>query len=433
MGLTTRLAIFSSVLLTISSAVALFTTGPFSDDENNPATAQPATSSTDAIIARLEAVVADDAGDFESHVSLGFAYFQKARETGDPAWYASSENAYDAALSLQPGSAEALTGLSALAAARHDFETALAFAQQAPPGDADTQAVLGDALVELGRYDEAFAAYDAAADFRPDLASYTRIAYSRELIGDRDGAIEAMLLAVDSAGPSGEAAAWTRYQLGNLYFNGGDLDSAREEYERSGEALPGYIHALAGTARVHAAEGDYDGSIEIYEGIVARQPVLEYVVALGETYRAAGDGGKEASQMQLARAIGQLYEANGVKTDLESALFEANHGDPATAVTLARAAYEARPSIHAADALAWALYQAGQPGEALAYSEEALRLGTQNALFEYHAGMIHSALGDTEAATKHLQAAVDINPHFSLLYAEEAVSLLGAHADVLHR
>ena len=333
----------------------------------------------------------------------------------------------------QTGNAEALTGLSSLAAARHDFETALAFAQQAPPDDADTQAVLGDALIELGRYDEAFAAYDAAANLRPDLASYTRIAYARELVGDTEGAVEAMLLAVDSAGPTGEAAAWTRYQFGELYFNTGDLPLAREEYERSLEALPGYVHALAGVARVHAALGEYGEAIELYETIVSRQPVLEYIVALGETYEASGDKTNAERQYELAGAIRQLYEANGVKTDLESALFEADHGDPATAVTLARGAYEARPSIHAADALAWALYQTGSYEQARTLSEEALRLGTRDALFEYHAGMIHRALGDTEAARAHLTAALDINPHFSLQHAPEALSILDTEADLLRR
>ena len=433
MGLATRLTMFASVLLLISAAIALFATGPFSDDQGTPATEQAATSPTDDAITWLAAGVAFDPDDIETRVSLGFAYFQKARETGDPAWYSSSETAYQAALDRQTGNAEALTGLSSLAAARHDFETALSFAQQASPDDADTQAVLGDALIELGRYDEAFAAYDAAANLRPDLASYTRIAYARELVGDTEGAVEAMLLAVDSAGPTGEAAAWTRYQFGELYFNTGDLPLAREEYERSLEALPGYVHALAGVARVHAALGEYGEAIELYETIVSRQPVLEYIVALGETYEASGDKTNAERQYELAGAIRQLYEANGVKTDLESALFEADHGDPATAVTLARGAYEARPSIHAADALAWALYQTGSYEQARTLSEEALRLGTRDALFEYHAGMIHRALGDTEAARAHLTAALDINPHFSLQHAPEALSILDTEADLLRR
>ncbi len=79
------------------------------------------------------------------------------------------------------------------------------------------------------------------------------------------------------------------------------------------------------------------------------------------------------------------------------ALFFADHDlNLDEAVRQARSVYDARPSIQAADALAWALYKSGQQGEALEHSREALRLGTQDATMLFHAGMIHPSLGDYE-------------------------------------
>jgi Flp pilus assembly protein TadD len=79
--------------------------------------------------------------------------------------------------------------------------------------------------------------------------------------------------------------------------------------------------------------------------------------------------------------------------------------------------------------LAWALFRNGEFAEAREASRQALRLGTQNAFFHFHAGMIEAALGDRAAAATHLQTALDLNPHFSLRYAAEARDTLAALRD----
>jgi Tfp pilus assembly protein PilF len=121
----------------------------------------------------------------------------------------------------------------------------------------------------------------------------------------------------------------------------------------------------------------------------------------------------------------QLFKANGVDTDLELALFDADHGqDPAGTLALARAVYARRPSVKAADTLAWALFKAGQPAEARRYADQALRLGTHDALMLYHAGVIAQAAGDTAAARDFLTRALSLNQHFSPLYAPLAQQAL---------
>ena len=70
-----------------------------------------------------------------------------------------------------------------------------------------------------------------------------------------------------------------------------------------------------------------------------------------------------------------------------------------------------------ADALAWALYANGRYREAAAASEQALRLGTRNALFLFHAGMIRLRLGDRSAARALLREAFEVNPFFSVRWS----------------
>ena len=137
-----------------------------------------------------------------------------------------------------------------------------------------------------------------------------------------------------------------------------------------------------------------------------------------------GDRKKAEGQYELVQSMDKLLRANGVNTDLEIALFYADHDmDLKTSLEKARAAYDARPSIHAADALAWTLYKTGNYKEAQKYSSEALKLGTRDPLKLFHAGMISKALGQKEQAREYLQQAIDLNPHFSLLYATKPPTL----------
>ena len=150
----------------------------------------------------------------------------------------------------------------------------------------------------------------------------------------------------------------------------------------------------------------------------------EFLVGLGETQEAAGRMGDAATTYQLVRDIQGLFAANGVRTDLELALFEADHGDPARAVELARAAWAETPNVKAADALAWALHAAGRMDDARAMAEEALRLGSLEPAYAYHAGMIAAAQGDDAAARRWLGASVARNPAWSPLHAPRAAAAL---------
>jgi hypothetical protein len=81
--------------------------------------------STDAQIAALERNLADDPGSTELYAALGNAFLQKVRETGDASFYARAATAFGQGLRRDPKDAGTLTGLGALALARHDFKGGL--------------------------------------------------------------------------------------------------------------------------------------------------------------------------------------------------------------------------------------------------------------------------------------------------------------------
>lgn len=370
------------------------------------------------------ALFPEDAG---AYARLGLAHLQQVREDGDPSHYGRAEEALQAALEREPQQVEALLGMGVLALARHDFAAAIPWAEKiraVAPHNAEALGLLVDAHVELGQYELALEQGQAMVNRRPGLASYSRVSYLRELHGDSDGAIEAMRMALDVAVPGTESWRWTAVQVGNLHFNRGEWQQAGVYYRAALESHAAYPFALAGQARVAAAQGDTATAIRLYTQALDRLPLPEFAVPLGDLYTLAGEPEKAAEQYGLVRVIQQLNQTAGMSVDLELALFEADYGDPSVALDLARRAYAARPSIHAADALAWALHRNGQSAEARAFSAESLRLGTEDALLHYHAGVIAQAAGDNDAARLHLQRALTLNPAFSFRQAQDAQARL---------
>jgi tetratricopeptide (TPR) repeat protein len=382
------------------------------------------TASTDQLIKNLQDQLRANPEDWQPYSQLGLAYLQKARETGDPSYYQKTEEALNKVLTVQPDDYVAVSAQGALALARHDFHSALDWGSKAKEINPDrtyAYGVVADAQIELGRYEEAIATLQTMVDLRPDMSSYSRISYIRELYGDIPGALEVMQQAVDSGTPNSENTAWVRTQLANLYFNKGDLEQAELEYQLTLQNRPKYVYALAGLGRVRAAQGNMEEAVDYLKQAVAIMPMPEFVIALGDLYQTSGQQDAANQQYELVNTIETLYRANGVDMDMEIALFNADHDKNMTeTVALARKAYENRPSIHGADALAWSLYKSGDFKEAQKYVTEALKLGTKDPLKLFHAGMIALKAGDKEQAREYLEQALRINPHFSILYAEEA-------------
>jgi tetratricopeptide (TPR) repeat protein len=379
---------------------------------------------TPALVARLQATLRLNPNDVRSLDSLGLAYQQRARETGDPTYYTKSDEALHRALALAPRDLIANSGLGSLALSRHRFREALVLGRRAhaiSPTTARNYGVIGDALVELGRYHAAFRTFDTMASIQPSLSSYARISHARQLLGDVPGAIAAMKLAVDAADGQGEAAAWTHVQLGLIYLSVGRFAAAATEDRQALWIFPDYAYALDALARAEAGLGHYRTAIGFEQQAVNRIPLPQYVSTLGDLYGATGHRTLAQKQYELIGVIQRLLVANGVKTDLETALFNVDHGIRLHAsLALARLAQRERPSIDGDDVLAWALGRTGHCGEALRYSTRAVRLGTLDALKFFHRGMIEGCLGHRTAQHAWLGRALRLNAQFSILWSPVA-------------
>ena len=359
---------------------------------------------------------------------LGAGYIQQARLTADPSLYAKASGAFAKSLSLRPeANAPALAGQASLAAARHEFARAVSLADRAlraNPYSGAALAVKTDGLVELGRYAEARGVLDRLLALHPGVDSFSRASYALELQGEQEQARSALERALAAASASADKA-FAHYYLGELAWNSGDLAGAAAGYDAALLDDPSYVPPLTGRAKVRAARGDVDGALADYRTAVARQPQPATLVELGELLESVGRLPEAREQYAVVRATQQLYAASGQVVDAELSLFEADHGDPAQAVALAKRAHAARPdSIVAQDAYAWALHAAGRDAQALPLARAAARTGLRSPSLLYHLGAIEAATGDRAGARGTLGRALALNTAWNPLAAPRARALL---------
>src|ERR1700729_2699260 len=395
-------------------------------------------SETDQQIQTLQDHVKQAPDDYTGYDGLGSAFLQKARETGDIAYYDLADQTIKKALALVPQdfrAADPLVHMALVCMGEHRFSDALAYAQKAigtGSGNLAAFAIEGDAYTDMGDYDEAAAAYNTVqslgrAILSPLSLAYmsdSRMAYLCYLRGDSAEAIRLMKSAIAAALQTNvprENLAWLYFELGERYFQTGDLGNADLSYQTGITADPNHYRSLAGLAKVRAAQGKLEESIQLYQRSIAIIPFPVYVSELGDVYKKLGRVGEAQQQYDLVEYIGHLGKLNQVLANRELALFYADQGIKLPeALELARKELEVRHDIYTWDTLAWVLYSNGRFQEASETIDRALALHTNDSLLLFHAGMIYHSLAKDSTAEDFLSCALRTNPHFHIFHAEVA-------------
>lgn len=401
---------------------------------------------TDDLIKSLQARVKRYPEDHAGYAGLGAAYLQKGRETADAADYELAKGALEKSLDLvsnDPAAAFAMTQMAVVCMVEHRFEDAETWAQKAlalGSGDPSPWAIAGDALADMGDYKGAAEAYSrlkSSYGSEDEKLAYSyqrdsRMSFLRFVAGDTQGAIQLMRNAVRTAiemNMPAENIAWSQYQLGEELFLAGEIDAAEKAYLASLEKCPNYYRALAGLAKVRASQDRYVDAVKLYKEAIARVPYPEYAAALGDIYQKLGQLEDARKQYDLVEFIGYLSHINQQIHNRDLALFYADHGlKLRESLALARKELEVRLDIYTWDVLAWSLFKNDKPQEATEAISHALEQGTNDPQLFFHAGMIYEKAGYSLKAKSYLQRALDINPHFHILYSSTASETLAQMA-----
>lgn len=371
-------------------------------------------------------------------IAKGDAVMQRSRDELRPQLYGEAKNLYQEAIKLEPDNINAMIGLAWVFNSEHNFQEGVRWAKRALKIDQNlpsAYALIGDADLEYGDYDEAFSKYQKALDLRPDLSSYSRAGLLAWMSGYEDNGEELMRLAISAGSPSAENTAWCEAQLGIMLFQQGKLDEAIDLVEHAVKSAPNNPLVLASMGKLFVAKGDLEQATHFFEKSATINPNHDALSNLVEIYRGAGRmADADAAHDKLiayhrshhgSKAAYTQNVNRGGFASYQLALFWAeNDVNLNEALGQARAAYTAYPNIRAAHALAWCLYKKGKYQQAEKYIDKAMQLNTPSAEMAYHAGMISLALGDLQNAKKHLESALQRNPYFDAKDAESARATL---------
>jgi tetratricopeptide (TPR) repeat protein len=375
-------------------------------------------------IEQLERRLKNHPTDATAAVSLADVLMRQARVTGNPGLAVRAEQALKVVLHDDPIAYDPRRVLGAVYLSQHRFRDAIREAERASaerPADDWNYGVMGDGHLELGEYDEAFAAFQKMMDLRPTAGAYARAAYALELGGRLEEAIDAMKLATDATPPTDqESVAWHHAQLGDLYRQLGRSDEAAVEYAWANHSFPNHPFAERGMAELMEATGDLTGALEKFEALMARSPLPDVAEKLGDLYTTLGRPAEASRAYALAEA-GWRFDA---PQPAFLARFLAEHGlKLQEALGLAEAVAADRHDIFTEDALAWCYLKSGRVQDAAAAIGEAQRTGTKDPSILYHAAAIKHALGDAAESKRLARAALESHPRFDVRLAPAARAL----------
>jgi tetratricopeptide (TPR) repeat protein len=192
-------------------------------------------------------------------IALASAHTARAREIADSTHYDMALALLDEARRVAPDRApidkiEAWTRLG-----RHEFGTAERLAREATaahPEDAEAWGILGDALMELARIEEAGDAYQAMMNRKPGPGAYQRAAFYRERLGDLKGATTFLERAfAATAHREHEQRAWLLVQLAAIDRKQERTARAVYRLEEALALFDDYHYALAPLAELSLEAG----------------------------------------------------------------------------------------------------------------------------------------------------------------------------------
>jgi tetratricopeptide (TPR) repeat protein len=341
----------------------------------------------------MEDRLAANATDAGAAVTLADALLRQTRVTGNAALAGRAGRVLERTLAAEPEHHYARRMLAAVQLSQHRFREAIRTAErglQARRDDAWLQGVLGDAHLELGEYDKAFAAFDAMGRLRPDASAYARASYARELRGDAGGAIELMTMALEATSARDpESLAWHHAQLGYLYLSLDRVPDARREFRHADFVFPGHPFATEGLARAMSAAGEHAAALARVRALQSRSPSPPLFALAGDLLTALGRFDEAETEYRLAEAA---WETDAPEPS-RFVRFLADRGRRIdAAIRLGERVAAERADIFTADALAWAYFKGGRLDDAQAAIAQALRTGSRNRDIRRHAAAIASSI-----------------------------------------
>lgn len=371
--------------------------------------------------------------DTEALLTLAELLMMEARISGEHGHY------YPAALQLindamllemkDPQMYRAMLDKASVLLSLHQFAEAKVIGEKAlklNPLSADIYGVLVDANVELGKYQEAVTYADKMVSIRPDLRSYSRVSYLREIHGMINEAIEAMKMAVAAGYPGMEQTEWARLTLGHLYDRYGMQDSAMVQYAIALAERPNYPFAIAAMSDGYAAMGQPVKADSLNAVAMGLIPEVSFYLSRAQRELENGNTDKAGSMTKEILAMLADDEAAGHQMNLEQARVQLGLlNNPDKALQYAMAEYNVRPgNIDVNKLLAEIYYIQNDFAKSNEHLQKALITGTKDPETKCLEGILLAKSDKQDEGTKLLEAVFVEIPYLNCSFCSDARAII---------
>ena len=272
------------------------------------------------------------------------------------------------------------------------------------PHSPEAQERLGKVLSLRGNYADAEKAYESslalAADYAPALNGLSEVL-------EKQGKGKLAAARIDRQIAAQPQAYQLQVAKAEFCIAQKDWPCAERAYKQVLALNPSYVNGYLALAHIYAATNHPDAMIQQYQAAIAKFPsYLPTYILLGQVYSYVGDTSHAQQTYQAALAIDSSF----VLAQINLARLYADHGGPLVeALQLAQKAKAAQPDDpNVNDSLGWVYYRQGIYASAVPLLEAAVAKNSQNAIFQFHLGLVYLAAGQPTQGHVSLQAALNL-------------------------
>jgi tetratricopeptide (TPR) repeat protein len=286
------------------------------------------------------------------------------------------------------------------------------------PSRAGLNLVLGNALYEIDRHDEAITAYNQAIKLKPDDAT------AHNNLGVALGAAPAEIAEYRQAIKLNPALADAHYNLGSALGHAGKPEEAIAEYRQAIKLKPDFAEAHVNLGTALGQAGMPEEAIAEYRQAIKLKP--GFAEAHNNLGAALEGSEREEAIAEFRQAIKLKPGSAGAHYNLGTAL---GHADkPWEAIAEYRQAIKLKPDFaEAHNNLGTALGRAGKPKEAIAEYRQAIKLKPSFAEVHNNLGFALGQAGETKEAIAEYRQAIKLKPGFAEAHNNLARALFALH------
>jgi tetratricopeptide (TPR) repeat protein len=384
----------------------------------------------DSLVAFWEGAVRErHTNDMFSPRQLAAQYLARYREKGDIDDVFRAQQMAERSLAIMPRNVAAIGERAAVMLTLHRFREALHDIDELvpyDPGGPEFLAQKASLQMELGEYTRAAASlHTIRAGEQQNVATQTIQSRYDEITGNLQRARELLddaMAQVDAhIDEPAQARAWYHFRAGELAFEAGDNSAAIGDEQAALALFPTYNLALKDLAKFELANRHYREALDAAIAGVRVTPFPETLGYEADAQAALGDARGAKTTRNVIFAIERIGNAYHVNDRLLAIYYADHHIRAADALAIARREAAVRgDEIYAQDTLAWAAAMDDRWDEARRAAAKAIRFDTQDPIVQYHAGIIALHFGRRDEGKRRLQRALDLNPQFHLVYADDA-------------